>query len=151
MSGHFEAKKHAYRQTQDGIVISFVCHPNDVDAELAIAPLGTRYMIGFAELGDDDKPKLQNSSAVEHSPVKREVSGSIPDSAAKRQFKDLKLSNQAGIRCSDPQFWDFLAESRSEDLSIGETSADFTRRICGVSSRSELDTNDIAAAKWRKL
>ena len=26
----FEAKKHAYRQTQDGVVVSFVVDPQDV-------------------------------------------------------------------------------------------------------------------------
>ena len=49
-----ECKKHAYRQTQDGLVISFVVHPNDITPELASAPLGTRYAAVLLELTDDE-------------------------------------------------------------------------------------------------
>ena len=30
LAEHFEAKKYAYRQTKDGMVVSFVIHPDDV-------------------------------------------------------------------------------------------------------------------------
>lgn len=53
---HFEAKKHAYRQTQDGIVVSFVVHPNDVCADLAIAPLGTQYIVALAPYTEAASP-----------------------------------------------------------------------------------------------
>jgi uncharacterized OB-fold protein len=54
---HCEAKKHAYRQTQDGVVVSFVLHPQDMPEGLATAPLGTRYVLAFVELNDDETPK----------------------------------------------------------------------------------------------
>lgn len=56
MQGAFEGKKHAVRQTQDGWVVSFVVHPNDMAPDFATAPLGTRYMVGFAQIGDDEQP-----------------------------------------------------------------------------------------------
>lgn len=69
-----------------------------------------------------------------------------------RKFAELPLSQQAGIRSNDQQFWDFLNETYPSYLL---TSIDFipaaVRDICHVASRSELDTNDLAGAKWRKL
>lgn len=53
---HCEAVKAAYRQTKDGLVVSFVIHPNDMPNALAVAPLGTRYMLALAQIGDDEQP-----------------------------------------------------------------------------------------------
>jgi hypothetical protein len=55
-AAYCEARKVAYRQTKDGLVVSFVVHPNDMPDELATAPLGTRYMLALAEIGDDEEP-----------------------------------------------------------------------------------------------
>jgi len=55
-SVHCEARKIAYRQSKDGLVISFVIHPNDMPDALAVAPLGQRYMLALAAIGDDEKP-----------------------------------------------------------------------------------------------
>src|SRR5215510_10997149 len=51
-----ECRKAAYRQTAQGLVVSFVIHPHDVPEQLAIAPLGTRYMLAICEIGDDEQP-----------------------------------------------------------------------------------------------
>lgn len=53
---HCEARKAAYRQSKDGLVVSFVIHPNDMPDALAVAPLGTRYMLALAQIGDDEQP-----------------------------------------------------------------------------------------------
>jgi hypothetical protein len=53
---HCEAKKHAFRQTQDGVVVSFVLHPQEVPSGLTLAALGTRYMLALVEIGDNDQP-----------------------------------------------------------------------------------------------
>jgi hypothetical protein len=55
-SFHVEAKKIAYRQSRDGLVVSFVIHPNDMPDALAVAPLGQRYMLALAAIGDDERP-----------------------------------------------------------------------------------------------
>jgi hypothetical protein len=52
-----EAKKHAYRQTQDGVVVSFVLHPQEVPDGLAISALGTRYMLALVEVDENEQPK----------------------------------------------------------------------------------------------
>ena len=53
---HFEAKKYAYRQTKDGMVVSFVIHPDDVPKEMATAPIGQRYIVACAKIRRLRKP-----------------------------------------------------------------------------------------------
>ena len=54
-AAHCEAKLHGFRKTQDGIVVSFVLHPQDWPQQLALDPLGTRYMLAVAQIGDDEQ------------------------------------------------------------------------------------------------
>lgn len=53
---HCEARKVSYRQTKDGLVVSFVIHPQEMPDALAVAPLGQRYMLALAAIGDDEQP-----------------------------------------------------------------------------------------------
>ena len=55
-AAHCEVKLHGFRRTQDGVVVSFVVHPSEVPQCLALDPLGQRYMIGIAAIGDDEQP-----------------------------------------------------------------------------------------------
>lgn len=55
-AAHCEAKLHGFRRTQDGVVVSFVIHPAEIPQALALDPLGTRYMLAFAQIGDDEQP-----------------------------------------------------------------------------------------------
>jgi hypothetical protein len=134
MSGHFEAKKHAWRQTQDGIVVSFVIHPTEIDAALAVAALGTRYMIAFAEVGDDGHPVAAPAPAND-----------VVKSDNKKTWADLTAVQQAGIRCGEPEFWDFA------DVKDNEGAARFVRGFCRVASRSELAPGSEAARLWMHL
>jgi uncharacterized OB-fold protein len=54
---HCEVKKYAYRQTKDGVVLSFVLHPQEIPADVASAAIGTRYVLALVELADNEKPK----------------------------------------------------------------------------------------------
>lgn len=58
-AAHCEAKKYAYRQTKDGVVLSFVLHPNEVPPNVATAAIGTRYVLALVELNDDETAKEQ--------------------------------------------------------------------------------------------
>lgn len=42
---HFEGVKYAFRQSKDGVIISFVVHPNEVPAELSTSAIGARWRI----------------------------------------------------------------------------------------------------------
>lgn len=142
--GHFEAKKHAYRQSQEGIVVSFVIHPNDVPESLALAPLGTRLMVAFSEIGDEPN---DNRAA------KGEASGDTeaPRETARRKFDELPPSQQAGILANDPEFAKFMTFYLGDvtPVEVGEQLAAVIRLRCGVASRVEFD--DRASPKWLSL
>ena len=140
MTAHFEAKKHAYRQTQDGIVVSFVVHPNDMTAELATASLGTRYIVAFSEIGEDGKPIAPPKPAAAKAPA---------DHKDRKPFNTLPLSQQAALRCNDPRFEDFLAFVYPQ-LKASDAAAQ-VRMLCNVGSRSQLDKDETAAHTWKLL
>lgn len=70
---------------------------------------------------------------------------------AKRDWRDLAPSQQAGIRCGEMLFLKFLEEERMDDLREGGSVPDTVRMICGVQSRSELNTNQKARVIWHQL
>lgn len=55
-SEHCEVKLHALRKSKDGVVVSFTLHPQQVPDSLLMADFGTRFMLAFAQIGDDEKP-----------------------------------------------------------------------------------------------
>ena len=142
MTNPLEVVKHAYRQTQDGIVLSLVLHPNDVPSELAIAPLGTRYAMALVEI-TDEKPLDQTEEKTEGE----------------------KAVQQAGILCQEEGFQGWLynrwvgtwhdGKWHDSDVIVGgtdsETAAEVVRGLCAVKSRAEFATNPEALARWKKL
>jgi hypothetical protein len=75
-----------------------------------------------------------------------------PEPKEKQKWEDLKLSMQAGIRCSEPAFVQFLAKEKGFSTAVDEESATFlVRAICGVGSRSAINLDPNAASKWRDL
>jgi hypothetical protein len=71
--------------------------------------------------------------------------------AEKRHWEDLKLSMQAGIRCDEASFQRFLWDRHFYSAANAEEAAEGVRHICDVDSRSGLNNNPEAAAKWRDL
>ena len=65
--------------------------------------------------------------------------------ARPEERKPLKLSNRAALLCKDDWFWSY-AEVGNE-----EAATDILREACKIQSRSELDTNEEAAAAFRTL
>lgn len=153
---HCEVKKCALRQTQDGIVVSFVLHPQEVPDELTIAPLGTRYMLALVKIGDDELPVrkevVQHTGQTLDRPNKTPPAPVPPASGrAKRSFDDMPPSQQAGMLCADPGFQIFLCETFDFVTINHEGAADFVRLHCHVESRSALDTAGPAGWRWREL
>ena len=131
MTDAIEVRKIGYRQSaKDGLVITFAVHPNDMSPALAGAPIGTRYMAALVEIGDDEKPIEQPAKAV-----------------GKRKWGELTSAEQAGIVCEEPLFATYVKEISPGD---GEP-VDYLRRYCQVESRSELNTNEDAKARWQIL
>lgn len=136
-STHCEAKKHGYRQTQDGIVISFVLHPEEVPDDLALAALGTRYMLAFARIGDDEEP------------VPPQQKPTRPG----KPFHTLPRCQQAGILCKDVGFQHWMANYYKDDPIVEDedSARQFVLDECEITSRRELDTSSIAEAHWDTL
>jgi hypothetical protein len=64
-----------------------------------------------------------------------------PDRAkpAKRDWRDIAPSQQAGIRCEEPVFAAFLREKYPDEWHEAPDAADCVRLICAVDSRSKLN------------
>lgn len=140
-----EVRKVAYRQSKDGMVISFVLHPADAPEDLVTAPIGTRYMLAAVRIGDDEQPQA---------PEPQQKQG-------KRRWHEMPASQRAAILCKDETFIDWLIEWlvarpalniptwNGEDAT--QWAADALRSYCGVHSRAHLDTNEGARRKFERL
>ena len=104
--------------------------PNDLDAfRLMTAKKsnlsGQRLMAVFVEIGEDEKPVTQ------------------------------KLSQQAALLCKSMGFQQFAesklgyAVERSDQREV--VAINFLRRMCGIASRAELDTDGKAGMKYQQL
>ena len=133
-----EMVKYAYRQTKDGVVVSFVVHPNDVPAELSTAHIGARYMVVLVQIGDDELP------------VAKEPIVDPPNGKA-QSWNDCAPSKQAGIRCAEPIFWAFVKEEFKVACGSADMAASFVRAHCKVNSRAHFNANPAAKAVWQSL
>lgn len=144
-----EAKKDGLRQTQDGLwKLTLTIHPNDFPQAIAMALPGTRYMVAFAEIGDDEQPvggdragKPDNLAVGDAVPPQAAAPASPP---APRPFHTLPRSQQAALLGNDPGFQAWAGVTTAYDA------AAFVRTQCRVNSRSELD-DGIAAGHWAAL
>jgi hypothetical protein len=77
----------------------------------------------------------------------------LPGDAPKpdrRPWSALTPTQQAAIRCGDPDFWDFLSGDDFLVMNALEA-AQYVRQYCKVETRAELTTNPEAAEMWRRL
>jgi len=167
-SFRFEAKKDAMKQLQSGQwTITLKVLPDDMPYGLLTAPMGTRFMVGACAIGDDETPVVQSeeAKATPEAPEvddlsKWDTDGTLAD------FPSLDQANpdphhyrrQAGIRCNDPQFWNFLYRQHRDEWSLvdadgdgSQAAANAVHEICQVQSRKEFDTDPEAAKRWRTL
>lgn len=119
-------QKAAYRQTNAGIVVSFLIHHADVPAALAAADLGTSYVMALVEMDENEQPVKQ----------------------PKQLNPDKRLVQQSGMACADPVFRKFMLEQYSVDT--GKT-AEGVREFCHVKSRAEILPGSEAAGLWEAL
>lgn len=115
-SVHCEARKLAYRQSKEGLVVSFVIHPNDMPDALAVAPLGQRYMLALAAIGDDEQP-IETAEPGGITEIKPNSAWPIPSSASQRgkdRYASSTPMEQALVRAcrysKDERFREWLRE-----------------------------------------
>jgi hypothetical protein len=127
-----EIKKDAMRQTQSGDwKITFTVQAADMDQRLTSAAMGTRFQAALVEIGDDEAPKEQPKGRLD--------------------WRDVQPAAQAGIRCSESRFRDYLAVEYGFDGDGADDAAETVRGICGVKSRAEFSTNHKARVIWNQL
>lgn len=128
---HFEARKIAMRHTKDGLVISFVVHPNEMPTPVVQALLGTRYMVALAEIGDDDQPQY--------------ATGVDPKTSGQRAVAS------ANMLCREPKFQHWLMQRGYALDATEEGAIDALYVYLGISSRSQLMTNEEARRRYWEL
>src|SRR5690348_11311002 len=110
-----EAKLHGFRKTQDGIVVSFFLHPQEAPQQLALDPLGTRYMLAFAAVGDDEQPLPPTQRA---SPDRAQAG---KDRYAASDERERALT-RAALLPKDPRFREWIASLASHSGTAEELS-----------------------------
>jgi hypothetical protein len=147
-------KKIAFRQSKDGVVISFLLNPCELPEKLAFADLGTPYMMALVEIDDNDQPISQGAA---QSPAPGPEPLTARAAAVDLETRAVK---RAGYLCKDKRFQTFLKEEFPGGLKLfrkpgGDDAEDatvaFVRWRCGVQSRSEIKTNPDAYARWQEL
>lgn len=134
-----EMVKYALRQTKDGIVVSFVVHPNDIPAALQISQIGSRWMAALVQIADDETP------------IAPPLPAKFIAKDGKRDWRELSPAQQAGIRCEEPAFSAFLREQRPDDWHESQDSSACVRLICGVSSRAYIEKDQRSRMIWKQL
>lgn len=144
--GNFEAKFYSLRKSKDGVIVGFVVQPHDVSPELMALDVGAVIMIGWSEIDEQHGRPAEQSQAPEAIAIGTTRTESAPiTKKPKTPFRDLPPVQQAVLRCSDNQFRVFM------DVFDENECARAVRDHCGVSSRSELQVNEAAQARWREL
>ncbi len=120
--------------------------PNDSEAHPFAGLVGQRLHIVCVRINDDETTESESRSPG--GPVASENAGASKSPtapASKRSWGDLAPAAQAAMRCAEPEFQRFLCADN------GEEAAQLVRMRCGVRSRSELNTDIHASAKWEQM
>ena len=127
-----EIKKDAMRQTQSGDwKITFTVQAADMDQRLTSAAMGTRFQAALVEINDNEMP--------------------VEQPKGKLDWREVQPAAQAGIRCAEPRFRDYLAVEHGINTKTAQEAAEAVRNLCGVNSRALLGVNHKARTLWRQL
>lgn len=105
--------------------------------------------VAIARLRDAETDSRTNPSGTPE--AARGGRSSVTPENSIRGWPDLKPSQQAGIRCSDNEFREFLYIKHGLRNLDEDSAADCIRRICGVSSRRELNEDQRKRVLWHQL
>lgn len=123
-----EVKKDGLQQRQNGDwVLRLVVQAADMDPRITNAAMGTRFQAALVEVGDDELPKQRTD------------------------WREVQPAAQAGIRCADLSFRNYLRSEHGKNATTADEAADIIRKMCGITSRSELSTNHKARALWHSI
>jgi hypothetical protein len=139
-----EVKLHALRRSKEGVVVSLVLHPQSVPEQILTAELGTRFMLAWVQIGDDEQPAEPGKVAQ------------FPDRSrqAREHYQQSDAMEQARVRAAmlakDERFrhWAFPMNT---DSHTEKDVAEFIREACGIETRRMIATDDEAYRKFLAL
>jgi hypothetical protein len=163
-----EVKKLAYRQSKEGIVVSFLVHPQEVPDALAVAPLGQRYMLALAQIGDDERPVEPPSPSTPAAERPGVETGSSPTARArasqfaKERYQEaspmVQACTRAALLAKDIRFQAWAQEHVHGEKEFGLATlteagaADYIRETCcNGGSRKLIATDPEAYRKFLAL
>jgi hypothetical protein len=128
LSRKVELKLYAYRKNRDGLIVSFVVHPNDED------------FLNGVHIGQVYQAELEPTGGEEEAPR--------PPTEGER------LRTRAVLLCKDERFQEWCNQcigGRSYDHWDEEMARQVILSQCGIDSRSELALSIPAQEKFRNL
>lgn len=146
-----EVKKDGFQQLQSGAYKLTVTlqpadmHDNDENLLLDFikAPMGQRYYIGMAEIGDDERPVSSQSKPAQASVSQRKPAATRAEKARRmcgiEAFQKFMINKHGRVWPTDPEATDY----ERTDYHVKQT--------CGVNSKSELDTQSVPMKRWDGL
>ncbi len=94
------------------------------------------------------KGKEGNSNPLTDTPAPASVEAS-PVRA--RTWAEITPAQQAGIRCNEPAFVQFLASRYRQCVDSTESASQLVRELCEVKSRSEIRAGTKSAETWQRI
>ena len=138
MTRSVELKLYAYRKNRDGLIVSFVVHPNDED------------FLNGIHIGQVYQAELQPETDGPTETIKK--GAALLDDLRTGKTEGERLRTRAVLLCKDRQFQEWL---EAGDLWQPDVREDYSKQIlyqkCGIASRSELATNKAAQEKFLAL
>jgi len=135
-------------------VLKLTIHVPEEQALATIAAFGwptgvAPVPIAIARINESEVvPPDESNQQTETSPRQERVPDRVKTKTA---FRDMRLSNQAGILCAEVPFQRFLAENFKRNISSAEDAAGYVRWYCGVASRSDIRPRTPSGDRWSKL
>lgn len=116
-------------------VTFWLSSPDDLEAFRALTvrkgnTAGHRFMAALVEIGDDELPVQQ--------PTPEKPKGG-------------ELARLAGIWSNEPKFWRWIRIADGADVDNDMQAAAWTREVCEVESRADLDHIDRASMRFQEL
>ena len=106
-------------------------------------------------------PELPSPSSHQTSPGNFDATGGVSPplpgtdgrkpGAQSKPWSSMILAQQAGIRCADVPFQQFLSEKLKRSVVSAEEAAEAVRRFCVVSSRSDIKPHQLSGRLWKQL
>jgi hypothetical protein len=141
-----DAKLNAFRRSSKGFYITLEIGPDSDWADLAAAPLGQAFGVAMVPYDAETGKASPGSGASPALPTGQQRG---EPGKPRTPFHQISRAQQAGILCNDDGFCLWL--SVAHPLPDVTEAAEAVRRLCGVTSRSELSEDRVAGKKWDQL